>query len=164
MTEYTQTQMAFVKIPIVQPQHYSFLSVPERALLFHLLNRQVYAFLEREALDHYKLRIGPLNIQYFFVRYRVLGARTVGESYKISNSFSPYYARYLCMNNMQLWYRKEAVGGLEANLHGLFDLKPLHGKNKNGWETTKNILKKNWNISYGEAERLLLSEERWHHR
>ena len=100
-----ETQEVSVSIPYLMPlkPFTHGVSIEERFHSFHRANPQVY-----EALRELSLHLAATGRQRFgmkalfeFLRFSY-ALQTRGESYKINNSYAPFYARLLMRNEPQL--------------------------------------------------------------
>lgn len=88
-------QLALFDAPIVQPPMIRGATLVERFEAFHRLNPQVYAAIERQALRlaaQGEKRIGVKAIAEDLRRGRLA---TVGDDWRINNSWPAFYARLL---------------------------------------------------------------------
>jgi hypothetical protein len=115
-SEETQ-EVAIVKVPYLAPlaPFTTGISIEERFNSFHRANPQVYEALRELALHLAATgrRTFGMKALFEFLRFSY-ALQTSGDSYKINNSYAPFYARLLMRN--------------EQALAGFFNLRTRWGK------------------------------------
>ena len=115
-SEETQ-KVAIVKVPYLAPlaPFTTGISIEERFNSFHRANPQVYEALKQLSLEMAGKGRKTFGMKALFEFLRFSYAlQTAGDSYKINNSYAPFYARLLMRN--------------EAQLAGFFNLRTRWGK------------------------------------
>ena len=115
-SEETQ-EVAIVKVPYLAPlaPFTTGIGIEERFNSFHRANPQVYEALRELALHLAATgrRTFGMKALFEFLRFSY-ALQTAGDSYKINNSYAPFYARLLMRN--------------EQSLAGFFNLRTRWGK------------------------------------